>query len=31
MLGTICERCGEPTEDYTSECFDCMMQDTWTP
>lgn len=31
MLGTICEQCGEPTNDYTTECLDCMMQDSWTP
>ena len=31
MLGTICERCGEPTNDYTAECFYCMMLDSWTP
>lgn len=31
MLGTICEQCGEPTNDYTPERFDCMMRDSWTP
>lgn len=31
MLGTICERCGEPTYDYTPECFDCMTRDDWKP
>lgn len=29
MLGTICERCGKPTNDFTPECLDCMTRDDW--
>lgn len=31
MLGTICERCGKPTNDYTPECFECMTRNDWKP